>query len=144
VIQLVKKDHWNIFLKKKDTITIFKAMSYMRDRRIKKISSITSSAEVLIDSFQDKASIFQSTLFLKPSISANVNWENYTASTEWDWSVLSTIELKKACFTTTVKDKTSESDKITQEIIAILYKAILNLFDKLYANLLNIRYHSKC
>jgi len=43
-----------------------------------------------------------------------------------------------------VKDKTSESDKITQEIIAISYKAILNLFDKLYANLLNIKYHSKC
>jgi hypothetical protein len=143
-IKVAKKDHWNTFLEKEDTSTIFKAMSYTKNRRVEKMPPITSSPGILVDSFQDKASTFRSILFPKPPISAHVNWENYTASAKWDWPGLSTIELADACSNITVKGKTPGPDNITQEIIAIAYEAIPDLFYKIYASSLNTGYHPKC
>lgn len=143
-IKLAKRDHWNTFLEKEDTSTIFKAMSYTKNRRVEKIPPITSSQGILVDSFQDKALTFRSILFPKPPISADINWENYIASAKWDWPGLSTIELADACSNITVKGKTPGPDKITQEIIAIAYEAIPALFYKVYASLLNTGYHPKC
>ena len=119
-------------------------MFYTNNRRVEKISSITICTEQLVNSFQNKVSTLQSTLFLKSLISAEINWDNYIVSVNWNWSSLSTIELVKACFTISVKGKTPESDKITQAIIAKVYKAISNLFYKLYSSLLNTEYYSNC
>lgn len=119
-------------------------MFYTNNRRVKKISSITISTEQLVNSFQNKVSTLQSTLFSKSLISAEINWDNYIVSVNWNWSSLNIIKLVKACFTISVKGKTSESDKITQAIIAKVYKAISDLFYKLYSSLLNTEYHSNC
>lgn len=119
-------------------------MFYTNNRRVEKISCITICTEQLVNSFQNKVSTLQSTLFLKSLISAEINWDNYIVSVNWNWSSLSTIELVKACFTISVKGKTPESDKITQAIIAKVYKAISDLFYKLYSSLLNTEYYSNC
>ena len=118
-------------------------MLYTRYKRVEKIPPITSLTG-LVDSFQEKATTFRNTLFPKPPQTADIRWDNYIASDKWDWPVLSTSELANACSSTLVKSKTPGPDLITQAIITKAYKAIPDFFYKLYASLLETRYHPKC
>jgi hypothetical protein len=60
-IKQAKRDHWNQFLEKEDPQTIFKAMSYTKNRRIERIPQIQSTpdSESLEDSFEGKCSAFR-------------------------------------------------------------------------------------
>ncbi len=118
-------------------------MLYTKDKRVKKISLITSSSE-LVDSFQEKAATFWKTLFSKPSQSVDISWDSYTVLNKWDWLTLSTVKLVNTCSSVSVKGKTADSNQITQAIITKMYKIILNFFYKLYTSLLNTEYHSRC
>jgi hypothetical protein len=56
---------------------------------------------------------------------------------------LSIVELQNAC-STKIKGKTPGPDQITQDIILQAYKAIPDVFYKLYSSLLDTGYHPKC
>ena len=80
-VKSAKRNHWNAFLTKNDSKTIFKAMSYTKDRRIERIPAIQSTASSgLAESFTDKAEAFRSALFPKPPVTEPPIWDDYTAS----------------------------------------------------------------
>ncbi len=142
-IKRAKLKHWNLFLEKEDPQSIYKAMSYTKDASIQPIPSIYSySTNSLKSTFQDKCNIFRSTLFPPPPSSTPVNLNNYEASLEWKWPILSRIEVDNAC-TTKIKGKTPGPDLITQEIIVQAYRAIPDVFYSIYSILINKGYHPK-
>ena len=55
----------------------------------------------------------------------------------------SVVELQSAC-SAKIKGKTPRPDYITQDIILHVYKAIPDVFYRLYSSLLNTGYHLKC
>ncbi len=142
-IKIEKLKHWNQFLEKEDSQTIYKAMSYTKDTSIQPIPSIYNNETSEYKSiFQDKCNVFRNTLFPPPPESTPVNLNNYQASTEWKWPKLSRIELDKAC-TSKIKGKTPGPDLITQEIIVHAYLAIPDVFYTVYSVLINQGYHPK-
>jgi hypothetical protein len=42
-IKNAKRDHWNQFLEKEDSKSIFKALSYTKDKRVERLPPIQSS-----------------------------------------------------------------------------------------------------
>jgi hypothetical protein len=60
-IKKAKRDHWNSFLEKEDPKSIFKAMSYTKDRQIEKIPAILGE-----QSFTSKYDKLRYTLFPTP------------------------------------------------------------------------------
>ncbi|KAJ8063433.1 hypothetical protein OCU04_008652 [Sclerotinia nivalis] len=142
-IKTAKKNHWNEFLEKEDTQTIFKAMSYTKDLQTERIPNIRSSPSQFESSFEGKCSAFRSTLFPPPPITPAPIWEGYKQSNKWDWPKLTESELFNAC-STKIKGKTPGPDGITQEIIIQAYKAIPTTFFTLFSNLINLGYHPSC
>ena len=66
-IKLVKKEHWNSFLEKEDSQTIFKALSYTKSRdNSSVIPSLSSTTGELELSFHKKCDIFREALFPPP------------------------------------------------------------------------------
>ena len=58
-IKQAKRNHWNQFLEKEDPQSIFKAMSYTKDRLVERIPTIEGQ-----NSFNGQCDTFRSTLFL--------------------------------------------------------------------------------
>src|ERR1700691_3452145 len=142
-IKKQKLKHWNEFLEKEDTQSIFKAMSYTKDTSNQPLPSIYCNQTSEYRSiFQDKCDIFRSTLFPPPPESSLVNLSNYEPSLTWNWPVLSKVELEYAC-TSKIKGKTPGLDLITQEIIVQAYLAIPDTFYNVYSILINKGYHPK-
>ncbi|EDO04694.1 hypothetical protein SS1G_07177 [Sclerotinia sclerotiorum 1980 UF-70] len=137
-IKTAKKDHWNDFLEKEDTQTVFKAMTYTKDFQDQRIPDISSES-----SFEGKCSAFRSTLFPPPPTTLKPQWVGYKQSKKWEWPNLSQIELSNAC-SAKIQGKTPGPDGITQEIITKAYKAIPEIFFTLFSKLLNLGYHPKC
>jgi Reverse transcriptase (RNA-dependent DNA polymerase) len=138
-----KTKHWNQFLEKEDSQSIFKAFSYTKDYNSQVIPSITNpSIKTLNSTFVDKCSTFRSTLFPKPPTSNSINLEQYQENPAWNWPILSEIEVKEA-YTSKIKGKTPGPDLITQEIISQAYLAIPDCFYSVYSILINKGYHPK-
>ena len=135
-IKRAKRDHWNQFLEKEDPKSIYKAMAYTKDRQPEKLPPIIGR-----ESFQDKCDILRETLFPSPPQAPEPNWESYEPS-DWNWSILTTSELENAC-SAKIKGKTPGPDSIGQDIILQAYKAIPEVFHKLYSRLINLGYHPK-
>ena len=142
-IKRAKWDYWNQFLENEDPKSIFKAMGYTSDKRVERTPPIQSSPTRLEDTFQGKCSAFRDTLFPYPPSAPKPNWTNYQPSTSWDWPSLSRAELEDAC-SAKIKGKTPGPDSITQEIILHAYRAIPDIFYRLYSSLVNIGYHPVC
>lgn len=144
-IKRAKRDHWNHFLEREDSKTIFKAMSYTKDRRVERIPHIrsTTSPESLEESFEGKCSAFRNTLFPPPPTAPRPSWDNYRPLSDWKWPTLSKVELENAC-SAKIKGKTPGPDSITQEIILQAYTAVPDVFYKLYSSLLDLGYHPSC
>ena len=106
-IKNAKRAHWNQFLEKEDSKSIFKALSYTRNKRIEKLPPIEGK-----ELFQDKCNAFRNTLFPQPPIAPKPIWDNYNASEGWKWLVLDTSELASACLVK-IKGKTLGPDLIT-------------------------------
>jgi len=115
-VKKAKREHWNQFLEKENTKSIFKALRYTKAAQIEKIPSIrnyiTSDLE---ESFEGKAVVFRATLFLTPPVASALNYSNYTLNS-YNWPELSKIELKTAC-SAKIKGKTFGPDLIIQSII---------------------------
>ncbi|RAL61482.1 hypothetical protein DID88_009411 [Monilinia fructigena] len=137
-IKTAKKNHWNEFLEKGDTQTIFKAMAYTKDFQDQRIPDIPTE-----NSFEGKCSAFRSTLFPPPPTTLKPQWEGYKQSKKWEWPNLSQTELSNAC-SARIQGKTPGPDGITQEIITKAYKAIPQTFFTLFSKLLNLGYHPQC
>src|ERR1700710_40752 len=139
-IKNAKRKHWNKFLEKEDPKSIFKAMSYTKDKLVERIPSIKSTRlDSLETTFQGQCSSFRTTLFPTPPNAPRPSWEGYKPI-DWKWPILSKIELENACLGK-IKGKTLGPDLINQDIISRVYKAIPNMFYKLYSCLINIGYH---
>jgi hypothetical protein len=149
-IKIAKTKHWNQFLEKEDTQSIFKAMSYTKGLSSQPIPSLFDiNTQELESTFHKKCNIFRSTLFPTPPNSIGPNLEglqnntNYSnKSNKWNWPLLTQVEIKNAC-TSKIKGKTPGPDFITQEIIIQAYLAIPEIFFKVYSTLLNKGYHPK-
>ena len=116
-IKIEKLKHWNLFLEKEDTQSIYKAMSYTKEYTSQNIPSLfNSQTNTIISTFQEKSDTFRNTLFPPPPISSPINLNSYIANKEWKWPKLSYIELENSC-TSKIKGKTPGPDLITQEII---------------------------
>ncbi|EDN96572.1 hypothetical protein SS1G_01498 [Sclerotinia sclerotiorum 1980 UF-70] len=142
-IKTAKKNHWNEFLEKEDTQSIFKAMSYTKDIQTERIPNIRSNPSKLENSFEGKCSAFRSTLFPPPPFTPPPNWESYKQSKKWEWPDLTESELLNAC-SAKIKGKTPGPDGITQDIIIQAYKAIPKAFFTLFSHLINLGYHPSC
>ena len=136
-IKQAKRNHWNQFLEKEDPQSIFKAMSYTKDRLVERIPAIQGQS-----SFNGQCDAFRSTLFPPPPTAPEPSWVNYETG-GWKWEPLTTSELNRAC-SAKIKGKTPGPDMISQEIITHAYHAIPDVFFKLYSSLLDIGYHPKC
>jgi Reverse transcriptase (RNA-dependent DNA polymerase)/Endonuclease-reverse transcriptase len=136
-IKRAKRNHWNQFLEKEDPQSIYKAMAYTKDRQTEKLPSILKR-----ESFQDKCDILRETLFPPPPQAPEPSWDTYRPS-NWNWSILTSSELENAC-SAKIKGKTPGPDSIGQDIILQAYKAIPEVFYKLYSCLIDIGYHPKC
>ena len=142
-IKVEKTKHWNQFLEKEDSQSIFKAFSYTKDYSSQVIPSIINpSTRNLSNTFQEKCTTFRNTLFPKPPTSSLVNLDQYQGSNSWKWPSLAKIEVKEAC-TSRIKGKTPGPDLITQEIISHAYLAIPDWFYSIYSMLINQGYHPK-
>jgi ribonuclease HI len=143
-IKRAKREHWNQFLEKEDPKSIFKAMSYTKDRRVERIPPIKSAGppESLKDTFQGKCDTFRDTLFPTPPVAPEPVWDNY-APGNWNWPSLTMAELDSAC-SATIKGKTPGPDAITQDIIRHAYSAVPDMFYKVYSTLLDIGHHPQC
>ncbi|KAJ8063422.1 hypothetical protein OCU04_008642 [Sclerotinia nivalis] len=141
-IKTAKKNHWNEFLEKEDTQTIFKAMFYTKNLQTERIPNIRSNSFQLESSFEGKCSAFRSVLFPPPPPPNTTapKWEGYKQSKMWDWPKLTENELFSAC-SAKIKGKSPGPDGITQEIIIRTYKAIPKAFFTLFSNLINLGYH---
>src|SRR5277367_1965874 len=136
-IKQAKQDHWNQFLEREDPKSIFKAMAYTKDSQIEKIPPIQGQ-----DTFQGKCKALRETLFPVPPSAPEPSWNSYRPR-NWNWSSLTQSELADAC-SAKIKGKTPGPDQITQDIILQVYKAIPEVFFKLYSRLLDIGYHPRC
>jgi len=118
-------------------------MSYTKDilaQPIPGILDITTST--IKTDFTDKCQAFRIALFPEPPVAPEVNLTRYIASPDWDWPVLSVIELKNAC-TTKIKGTTPGPDVITQEIITQAYNIIPDVFYSIFSILLNYGYYPR-
>jgi len=142
-IKEAKSTHWNQFLEKEDTQTIFKAMSYTKNTSNQPIPSIYNNIDkALKSSFSEKCDTFRTILFPTPPSSSLVSLENYQPSKSWKWPKLTKIELKEVC-TSKIKGKSPGPDLITQEIIVQAYLAIPDTFYLVYSKLIDKGYHPK-
>jgi len=98
------------------------------------------TTEGLESSFKGKCNSFRTLLFPAPPEAINPNWDSYK-SQNWKWPELLHIEVENA-YLGKIKEKTPGLDLITQEIIHKAYKAIPEVFYKLYSKLINTGYHS--
>jgi len=150
-VKIAKTKHWNKFLEKEDTQSIFKAMSYTKGISSQLIPSLyNSDTKELESTFQNKCNIFRSTLFPTPPSSTGPNLEvlvkdsSYLNSSreKWEWPSLTQEEVKRAC-TSKIKGKTPGPDLITQDIIVQAYLAVPHIFYIVYSILINQGYHPK-
>ena len=141
-IKRAKRDHWNQFLEKEDSKSIFKALAYTKSRKVEKLPPIRSNSGLLQDSFQGRCKALKDTLFPTLPTTESPSWDRYTASRAWDWPILSKVELVNAC-SAKIKGKTPGPDSITQELILKSYEAIPEVFYSLYSRLIDIGYHPK-
>ncbi len=145
-IKIEKRKHWNKFLEKEDSQSIFKAMSYTKNKDNSTIipSLYNIQTKELESTFHNKCNIFRNTLFPTPPITSLVNFSenNYNSNKEWKWPLLSKVELANSC-NSKIKGKTPGPDFITQEIIVKAYLAIPDIFYIVYSIFINQGYHPK-
>src|ERR1700710_2940136 len=80
-IKIEKLKHWNLFLEKEDTQSIYKAMSYTKEYTSQTIPSLfNSQTNTFISTFQEKSDTFRNTLFPPPPISSPINLNSYIAN----------------------------------------------------------------
>ena len=89
-IKLVKKEHWNLFLAKEDSKSIFKAMSYTKEYLVEPLPSIYNNNTKMLELlFNAKCDVLCTTLFLAPLITTAVNLNYYSSSTKQNQPILS-------------------------------------------------------
>jgi hypothetical protein len=133
-IKRAKREHWNQFLIKEDSQSIYKAMSYTKDSQVSRIPTILGESD-----FKGKCKALKNTLFPTPPEATRPNWSKYRPSS-WKWPSLTVVKLADAC-SAKVKGKTPGLDGITQEIILYAYQAIPEVFLSLFSSLLDLGYY---
>lgn len=141
-IKQAKTDHWNTFLEREDVQSIFKAMSYTKDRRNERIPQIEDLQEELQDSFEGKCEAFKTTFYPPPPVAPEPDWDSYVAG-DWEWPELAQSEVEVAC-TSSPKATTPGGDQLCSIIISHAYKFFPERFLDFYSPYINIGYHPVC
>ena len=132
-------------MEKAEEKEIFKAFIYTKQKRIEKLPIITYSdrnnerKDVII--FNQKCDTFLILLFHLPPASEPPDWSNYIKK-KWDWSEISTDEIKEAIFSNSGK-KAPEPNQISFFIIQKAYNSIPEYFHHIYQNLIRLNYYPK-
>jgi flagellar hook-basal body complex protein FliE len=145
-IRFAKKEFWSNFLNNAIEKKIFQAYKFIKNNRIKKLSSIQYEKKTNIE-FENKCNAFIEAMY---SISSNVeNTSNETKirlklnSDLFEWSNLIESELRKAIFIS-ASNKASKSDQLIFLIVQKAYNSISNIFFMLYSELINRDHHFVC
>lgn len=141
-IKKAKQAHWNEFLENESPKAIYQAMSYTKTRLSENLPAISQADGTRALTFQEKCNAFRKTLFPRPPNTEKLSWKDYKAGS-WDWPPLSKEELQSAC-SANIKGKTPGPDMINQDIIINAYKAIPDIFYRVFSALLHSGYHPKC
>ena len=142
-IKRAKTDYWNQFLEKEDPQSIFKAIAYTKDIMVQPIPNIRNiRTDALETEFMGQCDAFRTALFPDPPTAPDIDFSAYLGDPDWNWPILSNIELENACILK-IKGKTPGPDLITQEIITQAYNTIPDIFFQVYSILINTGYHPK-
>ena len=142
-VKEAKTDHWNEFLEKETPSSIYAAMAYTKAARIERTPQIQAPDGTLQSTFEGKCAAFKDTLFPPPPEAPPPEWNDYSPDPDWEWPLLTREEGQEACSAQT-KGRTPGPDLIGREIIAQAFKALPDLFFKVYASLFNTGYHPRC
>lgn len=140
-IKQAKTDHWNAFLEREDVQSIFKAMSYTKDRRTERIPQIVDLDGNLQDTFEGKCRAFKTTMYPPPPVAPEPRWEEHILKA-WEWHKLTREEVEAACLSP--KSTAPGPDQISSEIIAWAYKLFPEHFFDIYSVFINVGYHPLC
>src|SRR6266496_830116 len=125
---------------------IFKAFTYTKQKRIKRLPIITYSdrnnKRKDAITFNQKYDVFLTSLFHPPPASEPPDWSSYIEK-EWEWPEISTDKIKEAIFSNSDK-KAPGPDQIFFFIIQKVYNSIPEYFHYIYQNLIRLGYHPKC
>jgi hypothetical protein len=145
-IRDAKKESWSNFLNNAVEKDVFQAYKFIKNNRMKKLSSIQYEDRTNIE-FEDKCNAFIEAMY---SISSDIENTNDEAeirlnlnSESFQWFELIESELQKAIFTF-ASNKASESDQLTFLIVQKAYNSISDVFFILYSELINQDHHLEC
>lgn len=143
-ITAAKRGHWNQFLQKEDSKSIFRAMKYTKNNLVSRIPLIKNLQNIPQSTFDGKCDAFRSTLFPPPPVAEKPNWDDYQPNhNKWEWPKLTRQELYNVC-SNGIKSKSPGPDGINQEIITKAFQALPDLFFRIYSVFIDLGYHPKC
>lgn len=142
-IKIAKKKHWSKFLEREDPASIFKALSYTKDKVITKLPTMQKENGELAQSFEEKSKALKTKLFPAPPESPSLDWNQHQEDGKWDWPKLSSDEVERACCRPS-KGKAPGSDEIDWKMIEHAYGANKKLFVQVYSIFFDIGYQPKC
>ncbi len=146
VIRAAKKESWSNFLNNAVEKKVFQAYKFIKNNRIKKLSSIQYDEKTNIE-FEDKCNAFIKTMYLVSSNIENTNEKNEIRlilnSKSFEWSNLIESKLRQAIYTF-ASNKASRSNQLTFLIVQKAYDSISNIFFMLYYELSNWDHHLVC
>ncbi len=145
-IRFAKKESWSNFLNNAIKKEVFQAYKFIKNNRMKKLSSIQYERKINIE-FEDKCNAFIETMYSTSSDVENTSDETKIRwklnSNSFEWSNLIESEFRKAIFIF-ASNKASRSDQLIFLIVQKAYNSISNVFFMLYSKLINRDHHSVC
>src|SRR6266536_2093888 len=145
-IKIAKSNCWNQFLEKAEGKEIFKAFTYTKQKRIKRLPIITYSdrnnGRKAAITFNQKCDVFLTSLFHLSLASEPPDWSSYIEK-EWEWPEILIDKIKEAIFSNSNK-KAPRPDQISFFIIQKAYNSIPEYFYHIYQNLIRLDHHPKC
>ncbi len=145
-IRHAKQESWSNFLNNAVGKEIFQAYKFLKNNRMKKLSSIHHDEKTNVE-FEDKCDAFIEAMYSASSDIENESNENDVRlalnSNSFEWSNLIEIKLQKAIFTS-ASNKASGSDQLCFLIVQKAYNSISDIFFMLYSELINRDHHSEC
>ncbi|KAI1002599.1 hypothetical protein K3495_g5599 [Podosphaera aphanis] len=142
-IKTAKKQHWNNFLEQEDPSSIFKALSYTKEKKTFQLPPLQKEDGNLVYGFQEKSNTLRTKLFPAPPESPPLDWSTHQEKDTWDWPLLTPEEVERACCYPS-KGKAPGSDGINWKMIEHAYRANQSTFFQIYSLYFNIGYQPTC
>ncbi len=145
-IRFAKKEFWSNFLNNAIEKKIFQAYKFIKNNRMKKLSSIQYEKKTNIE-FENKFNVFLEAMYSTSSNVENMNDETkirLKLTSDWfKWFNLIEWKLRKTIFIS-ASNKASKSNQLIFLIVQKAYNSISNIFFMLYSELINRDHHLVC